>query len=110
MRTSKRLGTTRVDMIRTARRLGFMTRTKNNSTLRDIRWYLTRKIPVIVLYIEPGGDEHYSLVVALGKDSITLSDPYHGRRVRYSRRAFKEIWRGQGHNAWTMAVYPREVW
>lgn len=89
---SKEKGTSRAGLIKAAKHFGFDGFSKENSSLSDLRYFLKRKIPVIVdWFFEDEG--HYSVVVDIDKKNITLIDPSFKKGVRkFSLEKFLRIW------------------
>ena len=100
-RSDRVTGTTGLNLVRGARRLGFAAEMFDRSSLRAIELWLRRRVPVIVDWmstVTAGRSRtamacgHYSVVYAIDQDSITLADPAFGRERRLPRRAFVNVW------------------
>lgn len=84
-------------LIKAAKRFGFKTFLKKNSSLTDIRYFIKRKIPVIVDWFQED-DGHYSVVVDVDKDNVILMDPalrkflIYIRRRKFPRETFFRVW------------------
>ncbi|MDD2732251.1 MAG: cysteine peptidase family C39 domain-containing protein [Candidatus Pacebacteria bacterium] len=72
-------------LVKAARHFGLHTFVKKNSSLDDLRYFVKRKIPVIVdWFFEDEG--HYSVVVDIDKKNIVLMDPSLRKILIYIRR------------------------
>jgi ABC-type bacteriocin/lantibiotic exporter with double-glycine peptidase domain len=100
-RSSDKTGTTGVNLVRAAHRLGFAASIVDGANLRTIQRWLDRDVPVIVDWMSaiarhpcrammPCG--HYSVVCGLDRGHILLQDPAIGRRRRMTRRNFLDLW------------------
>jgi len=84
-------GTTKEGLIKAAKHFGFKVFLKENSTFYDLRYFVKKKIPVIVdWFLEDEG--HYSVVVGLNRKNITLMDPTLKRERKISTEKFLRIW------------------
>lgn len=90
-------GTSIKGLIRAAKYFGFQTFLKKNSSLDDLRYFIKRKIPVIVdWFFEDEG--HYSVVVDIDKKNVVLMDPtlrkilIYIRRRKFSTEKFFGVW------------------
>lgn len=111
MGTNYEVGTLRSAMEEEARRHGLYVYVNESAHIEEIGYFLHRKIPVVVRFLErsPSQDEHYAVVSGYGPTYITLRDPWHGPKIRYEREHFIEKWKGQGMVAWLMAVAPFDM-
>ena len=93
LKPSVRTGIAARNMIRFAKAQGFHCYTKYNATLRDIKHFLKIKLPVIVGFIEPLGNEgHYAVVTRIKENNIILHDPWNGKDFVMSISAFRKRW------------------
>ena len=84
-------GTTKEGLTKAAKHFGFKVFLKENSTFYDLRYFVKKKIPVIVdWFLEDEG--HYSVVVGLNKKNIILMDPTLKRERKISTEKFLRIW------------------
>jgi len=90
-------GTSIKGLIKAAKHSGFKTFLKKNSSLKDLEYFLNKKIPVIVDWFDED-DGHYSVVVDIDKKKVVLMDPalrklliYIRRRV-FPRETFFRVW------------------
>lgn len=94
---TRKKGTKIEGLIKAARHFGFKTFVKKNSSLRDLEYFVKRKIPVIVDWFSED-DGHYSVVVDIDKKNVVLMDPelrkilVYIRRRKFSRETFLRIW------------------
>jgi predicted double-glycine peptidase len=73
-----------------AQNLGFSVFIKENAELSDIRFYIKKGIPVIVdWFCEDDG--HYSVVVGIDKNKITLMDPQLRKVFIFVRRRVMQV-------------------
>lgn len=61
------------------------------SSFADIKRFLEKKIPVIVVWF-PIHWGHYSAVAKISPKTITLADPGLGRLIRISLKRFDHLW------------------
>jgi len=90
-------GTSIKGLIKAAKHFGFQVFSKEKSSLGDLRYFVKRKIPVIVdWFFEDEG--HYSAVVDIDKKNIILMDPtlrkflIYVRRRKFSTEKFLRVW------------------
>lgn len=91
-------GTSVSGLIKAAKHFGrFDVFVKTNSSLDDLRYFMEKKIPVIVdWFFEDDG--HYSVVVDMDKKEITLMDPtlrkilIYVRRRKFFLKDFLRVW------------------
>ena len=94
---TKEKGTSIKGLIKAARRFGFKTFLKQNSSLKDLEYFVNKKIPVIVDWFDED-DGHYSVVVDIDKKNVILMDPalrkilIYVRRKIFPRETFFRIW------------------
>lgn len=84
-------GTTAEQLIKTAKQLGFNAFKKDFSSLKEIKKYVDKKIPVIVDWFS-GDDGHYSVVVGIDKKYIHLQDPDLNKINKIDLVTFQRIW------------------
>jgi predicted double-glycine peptidase len=77
-------GTNPHNVIKLCQKLGFSVSEKHGMTLRDIRSYLLRKIPILVAYQAWGDNKvyrdvwssgHYSVIIGILEDKLIFEDP-----------------------------------
>ena len=99
--TSPQLGTPQERMARVAREYGFGYLIKQGATLEDISLYLHEKLPVIVNFIEPDGNEgHYGLVVGKHGGNLFIHDPWNGPNFKMNADDFLRRWRSEHGGRW----------
>jgi len=79
-------------LIKAAKYFGFKTYLKKKSSLDNLKYFVKKKVPVIVdWFFEDDG--HYSVVADIDKNNITLIDPSLKRGIRkFSNEKFLRIW------------------
>jgi ABC-type bacteriocin/lantibiotic exporter with double-glycine peptidase domain len=78
---------------------GLSAKIKNNSSLDDVKYYLNRRIPVIVDWFTPGvnpkpsdmPDGHSGIIVGLD-DHVHLLDPENAETRRIVPKDFLRVW------------------
>ena len=95
--SSRERGTSIKGLIRAAKHFGFKTIFKKDASLKDLEYFVDRKIPVIVDWFDKE-EGHYSVVVDITKRKVVLMDPalrkillYVRRRV-FPREVFFRLW------------------
>jgi len=100
-------GTKNSDLIKSARRKGFYCFVHDNSSVEEIKHFITKNLPVIVNYIEPrNNDGHYAVVVGFKKKKLVLNDSWNGENFKISIRKFNERWHSSNYNPkrWMMVI------
>ncbi|PIR72894.1 MAG: peptidase C39 [Candidatus Nealsonbacteria bacterium CG10_big_fil_rev_8_21_14_0_10_36_23] len=88
---SKKKGASVEGLIKAAKHLGFQTFLKKKSSLNDLKYFIKRKIPVIVdWFFEDDG--HYSVVIDIDKKNTILRDPSYTKRRKLSNKKFLRVW------------------
>jgi len=88
---SRKKGVSVKSLMKVAKHFGFKTFFKKNSSLKDLEYFVNKKIPVIVdWFFEDEG--HYSVVVDIDKKNIWLMDPTLAGRRKMSLGKFLRIW------------------
>jgi len=95
--STRERGTSIRGLIRAARRFGFEAIFRKDASLKDLEYFIDKKIPVIVDWFDRDGG-HYSVVVDINKRKVVLMDPalrkillYVRRRV-LTRELFYSLW------------------
>jgi len=88
---SRERGVSGRSLVSTARKLGFEAHMKNNSTLEELET-LTKDTPVIVDWIHPTEEGHYSVVLGFSRGKVVLADPYDGGFVEIPKAEFNKRW------------------
>lgn len=89
--STTKLGTTGENMVHAAKLYGFKAFLKDGTSLKDIKTYLNKKIPVIVDWFSTD-EGHYSVVVGLDEKNIYLQDPQLGTLRSMDRKTFFRVW------------------
>lgn len=84
-------GTTAANLVAAAKKLEFKAHYKDFSSLKEIKKYLDKKIPVIVDWWSVD-DGHYSVVAGLDKKFIYLQDPELGKINKLDLITFQRNW------------------
>lgn len=90
-RATRARGTSPRDLAAAARARGFRTRVQEWAEMSNLAAALRRGLPPIVLWFS-GDEGHYSAVVGLDRQSVSLADPELGRVRRLPRDAFRRVW------------------
>ena len=107
LESDEKKGTDHMNMISYLLKKGLYCYANNDSTFKEVAYFLDKKIPVVVNYLEPEADwGHYAVVLELNKNNIILNDPWHGERFSMRLDEFEERWQsGDGkHKKWILAV------
>ncbi len=80
------------DLVQAAEKLGFKAIYKQNSSIKEIKHYLSKKIPVIVDWFSPTALGHYSVVVGLDRKNLIYADPQFGRIKKMKVDQFENRW------------------
>ena len=95
--STREKGTSIKGLIRAAKHFGFKVILEKEASLRDLEYFVDKKIPVIVDWFDRE-EGHYSVVVDINKRKVVLMDPalrkiliYIRRRV-FSREVFYRLW------------------
>ncbi len=90
-KASRGKGVSAEGLAKAARRFGFQVFLKKNSSLGNIKYFVRRKIPVIVdWFCEDEG--HYSVVVDIDERNIILMDPSLKGKRKMSTEKFLRLW------------------
>jgi ABC-type bacteriocin/lantibiotic exporter with double-glycine peptidase domain len=84
-------GTRAKNIVLAAKKLGFKSFYKDSSSLKEIKKYLNKKIPVIVDWFSHD-DGHYSVVAGMDKKFIYLQDPEIGKINKIDLVTFQRVW------------------
>ncbi len=105
----KSRGTANHKMVKAMQRAGFYVYVNEDSTIDELKYFLSLKYPVIVNFIEPSEDEgHFAVVTgySLLLKQVVMNDPWNGRDFKISESQFKRRWRSRydGHHSWLMVA------
>ena len=78
-------------LVKAAKHFGFNAFLKEGSTLYDLRYYLDKKIPVIVDWFWEN-DGHYGVVADIDEENITLRDSSFWKIRKMSLEIFLGVW------------------
>lgn len=84
-------GTRAKNLVLAAKKLGFKAFYKDFSSVKEIKKYINKKIPVIVDWFSHD-DGHYSVVVGIDKKFIYLQDPELGKLNKLDLITFQRVW------------------
>jgi len=88
---TKEKGTSIAGLIKAAKHFGFKVFSKERSTISDLKYFIKRKILVIVdWFFEDEG--HYSVVIDINKKNIVLMDPTLEGIRKFSAEKFLRVW------------------
>jgi ABC-type bacteriocin/lantibiotic exporter with double-glycine peptidase domain len=88
---TKEKGVSAKGLMKAARRFGFNPYFKENSSLKDLEYFMRKKTPVIVDWFSED-DGHYSVVVDINRKNVVILDPSSGKRKVFPRETFYRIW------------------
>lgn len=106
--TNERHGTNRQNIVSAFKVLGFNVHAHHSSSVDELKFYLDKKVPVLVNYrhfVDNVG--HYSVVVGFEKGNIVMHDPYGEPFLVASVKQFDESWYGlhsKQYTRWMVAV------
>lgn len=92
------LGTSAENIKKAAEKLGFKAKIKENSSFKDIEFWLKKNVPVIVDWFTRGANEqgiadgHYSVATGLDDKFIYLQDPEIGKVRKIKKDDFMKVW------------------
>ena len=75
-----------------AKRIGFKGFCKDHSSIKEIKKFVNKKIPVIVTWFSPEEGSHFSVVVGFEKNKILLADPHFGKVTKRTIEDFEGRW------------------
>ncbi len=105
-------GTKHQGMIDVATSKGFYCYVNNESSLDEIIYFLHLKLPIIVHFIEPSGDEgHYSIVTEVKNDTLVMNDPWNGKNFHMKVEDFLERWHSEYNSStrWLMVISKEKI-
>ena len=93
LKTNKKRGTLRRDMVSVAKREGLTAQTFVGKKLGNVRKFLNTEKIVIAIFVEPSGEEdHYSVISGLKNKKIVLNDPFSGKNFEIKTKDFIARW------------------
>ncbi|MBI4133230.1 C39 family peptidase [Candidatus Uhrbacteria bacterium] len=91
--TTSEQGTKEDNLVHAATSLGLHCHVSDGVSLREVKRYIRRGLPVIVSYLEPTNEErHFAVMAGFGFQSVTLYDPWNGKDFKMSQREFVRRW------------------
>lgn len=91
-KTSRITGCDEINMVKLARKLGFVAKIKLNSNLNELKSCIKKGIPVIVGWTSPEEGGHYSVIVGFQGNKILIADPHFGKVIKKEIKWFSERW------------------
>lgn len=86
------MGTSPLNMVKSARHFGFNAKYIENSSINELGKYVNQKmIPVIINWFSED-EGHYSVVVGIDKKYIHFVDPEEGKTVKMDLVKFQKVW------------------
>jgi ABC-type bacteriocin/lantibiotic exporter with double-glycine peptidase domain len=111
LKTNSDVGTNVSAMINEARRQGFYCYVNNDTVVSEIRYFIARHLPVIILYIEQADNmEHYSVIRGFKGKTFFISDPWSGN-IKIKEAEFIARWHDKSlkFNNWLMVLSPEPL-
>lgn len=100
LKTNPQHGVSHQSLKSVARALGYVCTYARRGSLTQIGYYLSRRLPVIVNYIEPVTEQgHYAVVVGLSSEEVVLNDPWLGPGFKLKRADFLRRWHNGRRNS-----------
>ncbi len=81
-----------LNMLGASRKLGLKGYIKHNSSIKELRHLVSKRIAVIVCWFSPEEAGHYSAACGFDKSNVYLADPHFGRIMKYNIKWFEERW------------------
>ncbi len=88
-------GTSLEGIKKAAQQFGFLVDIKDEADFGDIKFWLDKKVPLIVDWFSVYGgyiEGHYSVVIGLDKNYIYMQDPEIAKIRKIKRKDFKRVW------------------
>jgi len=103
-------GTSHQKIIEVAREYGLFCYVNNDSSLKEVYYFLQQRLPAIVNFIEPSNDEsHYAVIIGINKQSVLLNDPWNGKNFKIKKKEFDKRWHNEeGTNKRWIIVFAKE--
>lgn len=92
LNSSLLMGTGNEIMVEVAKNLGFKAEFKSNSSISEIKKLIFNKIPPIIGWITPKGDDHFSVVNGIDKKFIYIVDPKEDQIRKFNIEDFEKRW------------------
>ncbi len=112
--SSHEVGTRHGPLIEAARREGLYCYVNNDSSLDELKHFLSLGLPAIVHFTEPAGEEdHYAVLVGFEDGHVVLNDPWNGPAFRMREADFLTRWHGSregsGYERWAMVLSDEDL-
>lgn len=91
-KTTQENGTENKDMVRVAQELGLDAEYKKESSIAELKQFVDRGIPIIVLWFSPEEGGHFSVVVEVNSDEVVMADSLLGGERRMKIIDFLNRW------------------
>ncbi len=86
-------GTSHQGMVETALREKFYCYVNEGSSIEEIKYFIHLRLPVVVDYTQPSGEDgHYAVVSGYQDEHIILNDPWNGKNFKLSEKEFVSRW------------------
>lgn len=112
LRTNKDIGSRHLMMRKAAVKQGFYCYVNDEALWEELEYFIRRKLPVIVNYVESDTNEsHYAVVSGVSPKRIILADPWLGKDFRLSKLSFLKRWHSQNndHRHWLMVISLEDI-
>ncbi len=107
LETNDKIGTKHQSIIDELTRQGLYCYVNKEAKIEDVKYFIDKKLPVMVHFIEPSGDEgHYSLVIGYTRSSLILNDPWNGEKFEIQEEDFLNRWKDEERESqkWFLVV------
>lgn len=91
-KTTRSRGCDEINIIKVAKKFNLDGYVKQNSSIKELKQLIRKKIPVIVNWFSPEEGGHYSVVVGFERNKIILADPHFGKLKKHNIKWFEERW------------------
>ena len=91
-KTSRTKGCKEENMVKLAKKFGLNAYFKENSSIKELKSLIKKKIPVIVDWFSSEENGHYSLIIGFNKNKIIIADPHFGKIKKHNIKWFEERW------------------
>lgn len=107
--TSREEGTPNDKMVEVARKLGYTVETGTGGTIEHLKKQLDKGQPCIITYNDSLKSFHFSVVVDIDDEYLTLADPWFKKNLKYELTNFQKRWvDSQGTKGWWMSLSPKK--
>jgi len=91
-KATRKEGCSEKNILKAAKKFGFNGYIKQNSSIRELKKLIDKKISVIVDWNSPEEGGHYSVVLGFEKNKILLADPHFGKIKKHKIKWFEKRW------------------